>query len=107
MYHITCAGGYALPIKTGKFEVLGYSCPVNSTAAASQLTLVDADPYASAGASQVTDSAYNRTVIEKQGIANVDGNLIEWFPEPIKVRYGLALAVATNLKVGKMMVYAR
>jgi hypothetical protein len=102
MYHVTCAGGYALPIKTGRFEVLGYSCPVNDPTAVSQITLIDGDDF-----KPVTDSSENRTFVEKKGVANVNGNLEAWFPEPIKLRKGITLAVATNLKVGKMMVYAR
>jgi len=102
MYHVTCAGGYALPIKEGRFEILGLSCPVNDPTAVSQITLVDGDDF-----KPVTDSAYNKTVIEKKGVASVDGTLEAWFPEAIKLRKGLTIAVATNLKAGKMMVYAR
>ena len=104
MYPIQCHGGYSLPIKAGKFEVLGVQIPASSTAVATRITLRD-----SAASKVVTDAPESGSVIfDGQGIANGDGAISVMFAEPIKVRNGVTVDDNfSNGTAGKNCVYIR
>jgi hypothetical protein len=103
MYPIQCAGGYPLPIKTGKFSVYGIIVTANSTSLATRLTLVDSDNF-----KEETDNQSLKTVIaDLRGLANAEGVLGVMFPEPIRVRKGVTISNGTNLLAGRTFVYIK
>ena len=104
MYPIQCAGGYALPIKEGKFEICGVQIPSSNTAAAIRMTLRDSDAR-----KIVTDLPENGTVIfDSKGLANAQGEISVMFAEPIKVRNGVTIDDNfSNGIAGKNCVYVR
>jgi hypothetical protein len=106
MRPVLCAGGYPLPIKSGKCKVVGFSCSTNVAATASRLTLKDDDPFKSGGIPMPTeDSQLKDVLIDKKGMASVDVNLAEHFIHPITFVNGICLVNASNLLVGRLIVY--
>jgi len=107
MYVLQCAGGYPIPLTSGgdayevRKEIMGVCATATSTAAASQLTLID--DYGKVK----TDENIDVTLVDLKGVANVDGNISVMFPEPVKTRKGIAVSAATNLVQGSILVYCR
>lgn len=104
MYPMTCAGGYPVPLKKGRFSVCGVAMAVNDTTAASRITLVDSGDFA-----VLTDSAYIKTpLLDLKGLANADGVVGIMFEEPIKVREGVCITnLTTNMLPGRTLVYIK
>jgi hypothetical protein len=101
MYPITCAGGYPIPIKKGRFKIWGVVVTSDSIAAATRLTLVD-----SADFKVLTDTQSLKTVLaDLRGISSGEGMIGFMFPEPIQVRDGIAVANVTNVLAGRTFVY--
>jgi hypothetical protein len=102
MYPITCLGGYPIPIKKGRFAIMGIVAVVNDTASASRVTLVDSDE-----GKEIPDSQSVKPVIsDMKGLANGDATLGIMFAEPIKVRHGITITSATtNIVAGRTLVY--
>lgn len=103
MYMLLCKGGYAVPIKAGKVELCGISATVASSAAISELSLVDTDT----GIPVPASTENTEVLVHLKGTANVDGHLTEFFKEPITVRKGLSVAYATNILPGSIIAYVR
>jgi hypothetical protein len=98
-----------MPIKKGKFEIVGIVATVNDTTAASRLTLIDSDDFkVYPDASDIQWSHDRCTIFDQKGLANADATLGVIFPEPLKCNRGLALnSLSTNLVAGKTFVYVR
>ena len=108
MRPMTCKAGYPVPVSAGMCSIVGYSAALSDPAAAGRLTLVDRDPYASLGSSVVTDDmSVKGVIIDKKVVANIDGNVTEMFPEPIKAVNGVVAMHATNLIPGKILIYIK
>lgn len=109
MRPILCKGGYPIPIATGRMEIFGFSATVNSTAAASRITLVDSEDFKIIPDDQDLNPVNNRrTFSDVKGIANGDAILTVMFPEPYKTIKGVTIADGTtNLVAGKNFVYVR
>ena len=108
MRPILCKGGFPVPVKSGKCEVIGICAPANNTAAASRLTLQDNDPYASLGNALPTESTNLKNVVfDEKGVASVDGNIYHMFKEPLVFVNGICLVNNSNLLPGRTIVYTR
>lgn len=103
MYMLLCRGGFALPIKKGKMELCGISATVSSSAAVSELSVIDTDTGI-----PVPESTENTNVVlHLKGTANVDGNLTQFFKEPITIRDGISIGYANNILPGSIIAYVR
>lgn len=104
MYPLLCKGGYPVPIKAGRFSIVGVMATVNDPTAASRLTLID-----SGEGLQVTDDQAMKPVIcDIKGLANADGTIGVMFAEPIKLRDGVSIGSnTTNLMAGRTIVYVQ
>lgn len=101
MYPITCAGGYPIPIKKGRFKICGVAITANSTAAASRCTFVDSDDF-----KIITESQDTKVILaDLKGLANGSGWETQMFAEPIQVRDGIAICNGVNTATGRIIVY--
>ena len=112
MYILQCAGGHAVPLKGGKFEVIGVHAKVNDPTAASRLTLIDDldIPQAKDDANLgrvLADDNQKVVLCDCHGLANADAEIGIIFAEPIKIRKALSVINATNLKGGRVCVHVR
>lgn len=100
-----------MPLKAGRFEILGVRATVNTTTSASRVKLID-DPAIGDNAKfgNIYTSSYagkGVTICDIKGMADIDANLEVLFPEPIKLRHGISLIQADNIVPGSLVVYAR
>jgi len=102
MYPLTCHGGYPLPIKKGRFSVCGVAFTATDPTAASRCTIFDSDAF-----KEVTDDRTLLPLCDLKGVANVDGDKFIFFPEPIRVRNGVAPSNLTNVVPGRTIVYVQ
>lgn len=110
MYPITCAGGYPLPMKAGKFEIFGFRASINTAGTAARVTLVDdetIDDYAKVGTVHADSTTLKTTIIDVRDPLGTTGNLEVMFPEPIKTRHGISISGWDNIVVGTGMLYVR
>lgn len=112
MYVMQCVGGYAVPLKGGRYQVVGMRATVSTTTTASRVVLCD-DSGITEGAKWgrfldgTTPYNYTTNVVDTKGIANVDGYLEVLYPEPLQVRHGLSAVVTDNIIPGSLIVYIR
>jgi hypothetical protein len=103
MQPIRCQGGYAVPIKAGKMEIVGIQAPCEDIASMSRLRVVD-----NGSGEVLAETSYgNKIVAEGKRMTNVDGNITIPFPEPLKVTDGVNVTYAQNLVPGSILVYVR
>jgi hypothetical protein len=104
MYPITCAGGYPIPIKKGRFKIHGFLVTANNTASATRCTFIDSDDF-----KQITDTASNLknkpVIFDLKGLANAEDTIGVMFAEPVHVRNGITIANGTNLIPGRTLVF--
>lgn len=105
MYPLQCYAGYPMPIKAGKFEILGVIATVSSATLESQLTLVDNAQAKVVGPTY--EAAYEPRIIDFKANAGETGTIGGMFTEPMKTRGGLSAVKATNLVGGSVKVYVR
>jgi hypothetical protein len=110
MYPLTCRGGFPVPIKAGRFEVLGLRATVNTTTSNSRVRIID-DPSIKEGDKwgKILSSDYTgagTVIADVKGMADIDANLEILFPEPVKLRYGASL-IAENTVPGSISLYVR
>jgi len=107
MYPIQCYAGYSIPVKAGKFEVVGMTAVVTDITATSRFAIVD-DENITGTQGFVLNSLTNkkRILADLQGIASSDGTLGIIFPEPMKTRNGLSVYME-NVVAGSLTVYIR
>lgn len=110
MYPILCTGGYGVPLKAGKCEIIQITAAASDSVAAARLTIVDdrdltkEDRY---GNLLEAKENQHSLVFDKKRVAACDAN-IDWHPaEPLRVRHGLSVVNAENLVPGSIMVYIR
>lgn len=109
MYPIQCPGGFSVPAKAGKFEVLGFCVTVSDPTADSQFAIVDDSQIKESWVTgRVLTSLDNQNGIlsNVKGLANIDTILSYEFSEPVKTRYGISI-YGTNLLPGSVCVYRR
>lgn len=111
MYPLTCRGGFPMPVKAGRFEVVGVRATVNTTTADSRLRLID-DPNIKEGepfGKILTDSytGAGTQIADVKGIGGTDANLEVLFPEPMKLRNGVSITHCDNLVTGSIALYVR
>jgi hypothetical protein len=101
MYPITCAGGYPIPIKKGRFKICGLVVTVDDTTAASRCTLVDSAEF-----KELTDDQTLKPVlVDLKGLPNAEGVMGIMFPAPIQVRDGVTVSNLSNVLAGRTIVY--
>ncbi len=102
MYPLTCRAGFAVPIKDGKFEIVGLSAVANDTDELMRITLVDEGSF-----TVINDTNY--IPAEKPYLADMQGTIMlgTIFEEPIKVRNGANVVNVTNCVPGKTFLYIR
>lgn len=101
MYPITCAGGYPIPIKKGRFKIHGFLVTAKTTSLATRCTFVDGDDF-----KEITDDQTMKPVLaDLKGLANAEDVIGVMFPEPIQVRDGITISNGTNLIAGRTLVY--
>lgn len=112
-YPLTCAAGFNVPARAGKYEILGFTATVADATVDSQMAIVD-DARIGQDVKQgfIIDSLESPTEY-KNIIANIKGHgsaydtVLEWFPpEPVKTRYGISLCF-TNIEQGSLCLYVR
>ncbi len=109
MYPLTCVGGFAMPVKAGKMEVVGFMVTVDDKTADSRFAIVD-DPAikSSDNWGQLLSTLTNQKKIlaDYKGQGNVDTILGVLFDEPIKTRNGISI-FTDNVLAGSVCVYVR
>lgn len=105
MYFLQCAGGYANPVKDGKFNIMGVCATVKDTTAASRVTLVDNAQRACLASSYAAQQ--EPEIIDIKGVANVNGILQVCFDDPLVARKGLSCTNADNIVAGSLKVFVK
>jgi hypothetical protein len=103
MQPIRCQGGYAVPIKEGKMEIVAIHAPANDITSISRLKIVDNASGQVLPETQDTD----KIVTEIKRIGNLEGNVSQMLPETIKVVNGVNITYAENMVPGSILVYVR
>lgn len=107
-YPLQCYAGLPMPLKAGKFEVVGYSAAPSAVGTAVEIALID-DETIKAGDSfgkLCADMAtYPTTVIVWDKVA-AGYTASRDFSEPIKLRHGLSV-YTSNVQGGSLCVYVR
>ncbi len=112
MYPLTCVGGFNVPARRGKFNIVGFTVAVNDMAADSESSVVDdinINQALANEAGKIIPSLSAPTEIKKV-IASVKAKAstvgtLEWWPaEPVKTRYGTSLCF-TNVRQGSVCLY--
>jgi len=111
MYPLTCRGGFPVPIKAGRFEIIGVRATVDTTSSDSRLRLID-DPNIKEGDQygKILPDTYTGAgtqIVDIKGIGSCDANLEALFPEPMKLRHGVSITHADNLVTGSIALYVR
>lgn len=114
MRPLVCAGGFNVPAKAGKFDILGFTAAVNDPSLDSELAIIDdvTLDWKSAGVGRIIPDIDSPTevkdiLVHKKGDGSAYDASLEWFPpEPIKIRHGLSICFS-NIKQGSLCVYTR
>ncbi len=105
-----CIGGFPMPAKAGKFDIVGYSVAAENTALAIELLVVDDVNIKSDDSigKILTSNLYNKHVLfHRKGIATYGVQLdSQVFLEAIKTRKGISV-YTENVKAGTLCVYVR
>ena len=103
MYPLHCTGGYAMPIKDGKFEICAIGFKTATHGTANELSLWDT------GVNTVIDE--DNPPNDAQRIFHMfgkdDSTDFYSLPEPLKVRRGLSIGAISNIDPGQIYVYVR
>lgn len=109
MYPLVCKGGYPMPLRAGKFDIVQISAPAGTVGTVSRLTLIDdlgLAEDATLGRVLTNDNIYKTTIVDLKS-TTAEGGLNQVFQEPLKVRKGISVKNADNLQPGSIMVYVR
>ncbi len=109
MYPLTCLGGFSMPVRAGKMEIVGYSVAAETAATAIELQVVDDVQIKSDDkfGRLLTSFDSNKTeLFHKKGIAVYGVQIDTMFPEPIKTRHGISIRTE-NVKAGSFCLYVR
>jgi len=102
MYPLLCPGGYGIPMKRGKFEIVKITAACNDSAAASRLQLCDSPRI-----SPSSKTRDEKLVVDLKRVEACNANIDFDCPEPIKIRNALSPLTLTNLVVGSVLVYVK
>lgn len=102
MYPLLCPGGYGLPIKTGRFEIMKITAACSDSSAAARLQLID-----SARQLPASKLKADKLLVDLKRVAACQPNIVFDCEEPIKVRDTISPIYSTNLVPGSIMVYVR
>lgn len=110
-YPLQCYAGYAMPVKAGKFEIVGYFATPEAIGTAMEIAIIDdasiksGDSFGKLLNSMDPTLVNTKTVItwEKVGAGF---NASQTLGEPIKTRNGISI-YSTNIKGGSLCVYVR
>jgi hypothetical protein len=116
-YVAQCLAGFAMPLRAGKFDVIGVRATISDTSKAARLTLFDdstldslnkGDRYGK-GYSGTDPVAKPATLFDMYAAASaLDGILrIDFTDEPITVRNGISATNAYNLVGGSVCLYIK
>ena len=115
MYPLTCVGGFNVPARQGKYEVVGFIVDVNDPTLGAHVAIIDdvgIKPEWTCGRI-LTDLEPPTTVknilvhISASALASNIGGSVEWFPpESVKTRYGISIH-AENIKQGSFCLYVK
>ena len=105
MYPLTCAGGFNVPAKSGKFEIVGFNVSIDDPAADSYVAIIDGPGFIIGSIEPPTEQ---RGVLARvDADASATEGTLSWCPnEPVKTRYGTSLSF-TNIKQGSFCLYVR
>jgi len=109
MYPIQCHAGFAMPVKAGKMEIVGFHATVDLLTATSEFAIVDDNtikPDDKWGHLLGTIEDQDGIIVYCKGLGSIDTSLDFVFPEPIKTRYGISI-YGDNLLAGSVCVYVR
>lgn len=108
MYPILCPGGYGVPMKAGKMEIVAIVAAGSDASSSSRLTLLD---YAAAGDKMGTfikskTKDYDQ-IIDIKRVAACEPNITFYPALPIKTRSGISVLRSSNMEPGSITVYVR
>lgn len=102
-----------MPVKKGRFEILGFTATVSDPTAASQIQMWDDESITDVSTQGniltigSTEAAQRKTLIANiKGIANADACLEVLFPEHLKTRRGISVATS-NIVGGSFFLYVK
>lgn len=103
MYFIECPGKFFLPIRRGKFEILGMQATVDDVTAVSRVVLIDSDSF------DVKGSTFDvrKGIIDVKGLPNQKGVLEQIFPGSLKTIQGLTVVQSNNVVAGTIKVFIK
>lgn len=110
MYPLQCYAGYFVPIKEGRLEIIGVQTVVSTTSSASRIVFTDDKDIKDRDKfGKIKPSNYDKQkgIIDVKGIANIDAILEQFFPNPLKTRFGLSAVETTNIVPGTIKVYVK
>jgi hypothetical protein len=116
MYPLTCVGGFNVPARAGKFEIVGFTIDINDPTLASHVAIIDDEGISSDWeCGRILDEVIEPPT-EVKGIlvhksastlASNIGGYLEWFPpESVKTVHGISIHVE-NVKQGSFCLYVR
>ena len=114
MYPLTCVAGFNVPVRQGKYEIVGFTCAVGTPGAASHIAIVDdpgINPEWTTGRllGDEIDPPTEIKGILVHKVANLTAveATLEWHPqEPIKTRHGISIHTE-NIMQGSFCLYVR
>jgi len=112
MYPNTCYAGYPMPLRTGKFELMGYSAAPSAVGTAMEVAIIDDRNIGDKKwgslitTMESTGTQNTKTVVAWDKIAAGYTVYASMFPEPLKVRHGISV-YCSNVKAGSFCLYIR
>ena len=109
MYPLLCTAGFPMPLKAGKFEIVGYSVAAIDPAVAIEVAIYDDRGITSDLFGRILPNSddYKNKIVHRKGIATYGVQIdSQAMTEPIKTRYGIS-AYTSNVLGGSFCVYVR
>jgi hypothetical protein len=109
MYPLLCTAGFPMPLKAGKFEIVGYSVAARNPALAIEVAIYDDRGITSDRFGRILPNAdeFKSKIVHRKGIATYGVQIdSQAMTEPIKTRYGIS-AHTSNVEGGSFCVYVK
>jgi hypothetical protein len=109
MYPLLCTAGYPMPLKAGKFEIVGWSVAARNPAVAIEVAIYDDRGITSDTFGRILPNPedYKAKLIHRKGITTygvqIDSPVMT---ESIKTRYGISVHTS-NVEGGSFCVYVK
>lgn len=110
MYPIQCYAGYYVPVKAGKFEIVGFEAVVNTLTSAATINFVDDEgikPWDKFGRLLSSSQTLQPPILTDKTSASGGTLLGRQFAEPVKVRHGLSAMTTDNCIPGQIIVWVK